>query len=336
MVATRCFTYNHAPYIEDALRGFAKQETTFPVVYIIVDDASTDGEPKVLKKWASDNLECSNGMELWKEMPFGQLAVAPLVGKLQSLFVIVLLAENHTQAGNGNLKFNYIAEWYNKSKYHALCEGDDYWINSKKLQMQVGFLESHTDYVLCHTDFDLSNGGKRNHTVVQMADDNYFPDIITKGQQIGTATTMFLKEAYDRTPKLNQGKGWRMGDLPMWIELSREGKIKYIPEVTTCYRILDDSASHGSLEKELDFLDASVEIRKFYADFYGVELRNGGINEAYFETKMRCAYRHNSKQIAKKCMKNAIRAKMVTLKTTVYFVAAYLPIIGKIIHRLWR
>ena len=42
-VYVRCFTYNHASYIVDAMNGFAMQQTEFPYVCIIVDDASTDG-----------------------------------------------------------------------------------------------------------------------------------------------------------------------------------------------------------------------------------------------------------------------------------------------------
>ena len=336
MVATRCFTYNHAPYIEDALRGFAMQETTFPVVYIIVDDASTDGEPEVLRRWAKENLNCSENVALWKEMPYGQLAVSSLKGKPLSTFVILMLAENHTQAGNGNLKFNYIVEWYEKSKYHALCEGDDYWIEPKKLQMQVDFLESHPDYVMCHTDFDLSNGAKRNHSVVEMPDDNYFPDIIIKGQQIGTATTVFLKDAYQRTPKLNQGKGWKMGDLPMWIELSREGKIKFMPTVTTCYRVLEDSASHGNLEKELTFIKNSLEIRVFYAQHYGLELPNNGYGKGYYTTIMKCACKHRSKETAAMCLKEAASKKMVSTKLLLFWAATNSRLFASLLNVIRR
>lgn len=35
----RCFAYNHAPYIEDAMNGFCMQQTTFPYVAVIIDDA---------------------------------------------------------------------------------------------------------------------------------------------------------------------------------------------------------------------------------------------------------------------------------------------------------
>lgn len=45
-VLINCMTYNHAPYITDTMNGFCMQKTDFPYVAIIVDDASTDGEPR--------------------------------------------------------------------------------------------------------------------------------------------------------------------------------------------------------------------------------------------------------------------------------------------------
>ena len=46
-------TYNQASYIEDAMNGFTMQQTDFPFVCIIVDDASTDGEPEVIQRYLS-------------------------------------------------------------------------------------------------------------------------------------------------------------------------------------------------------------------------------------------------------------------------------------------
>lgn len=145
MVCTRCMTYNHSLYIEDALRGFAMQETSFPAVFVIIDDASTDGEQQVLKKWTSDHLEQEDGVVFWKEMPYGQLMTAKLKGKPHFTFVVLLLAENHFQKGIGRKRLEYIAEWNESAKYSALCEGDDYWIDPMKLQKQVDALEAHPD-----------------------------------------------------------------------------------------------------------------------------------------------------------------------------------------------
>ena len=50
-VLVRCFTYNQSKYIEDTLNGFAMQQTDFPFICLVMDDASTDGEQDVIKAW---------------------------------------------------------------------------------------------------------------------------------------------------------------------------------------------------------------------------------------------------------------------------------------------
>ena len=47
-VLVRCFTFNHSKYIEDTLNSFAMQQTNFPFVCLVIDDASTDGEQEVI------------------------------------------------------------------------------------------------------------------------------------------------------------------------------------------------------------------------------------------------------------------------------------------------
>ena len=47
-VCVRCMTYNQSKYIEDAMNGFTIQQTDFPFVCCIVDDASTNGEQLVI------------------------------------------------------------------------------------------------------------------------------------------------------------------------------------------------------------------------------------------------------------------------------------------------
>lgn len=57
MVCTRCVTFNQAPYIEDAMNGFTMQQTTFPFVCTIIDDASTDGEPQVIRQYLQEHFD---------------------------------------------------------------------------------------------------------------------------------------------------------------------------------------------------------------------------------------------------------------------------------------
>ena len=46
-VAIHCLVYNHEPYLRDCLEGFVMQQTNFPFVAIVHDDASTDGSAAI-------------------------------------------------------------------------------------------------------------------------------------------------------------------------------------------------------------------------------------------------------------------------------------------------
>jgi len=336
MVALQCMTYNHASYIEETLQGFAMQETSFPVVYLVVDDASTDGEQEFLKNWAEDHLQADNGRPLWEQVSYGSLAQARLKEKSQLNFVILLLKENHHQAGRHYQKLNYIAEWLNDSKYHAICEGDDFWISPEKLALQVDFLEKHPEYVMCHTDFDLTTGNYRNHKIYQSPDDYYFPQSILGDLGIGTLTTLYRADVYDRLPQLWRVNGWPMGDHPLWIELSHEGKIKFLRQVTARYRLLPDSASHGNLEKELCFLDAIKEVREYYARYYNVSMPPDGLSRRYFIDTMRAAFRHKNPVVAKQYKNLAKEKKMTSGKMWVYYYATVISPLGGFLRKFLK
>ena len=55
-------TFNHAQYIEDALNGFTMQQTTFPYVCCIIDDASTDGEQEVIRNYLNEHFDLEDKM----------------------------------------------------------------------------------------------------------------------------------------------------------------------------------------------------------------------------------------------------------------------------------
>lgn len=152
-VCVRCYTYNQAPYIADAMNGFTMQQTDFPYVCCIVDDASTDEEQDVIRKYISENFDFDNSGKYYiKETDYGTLMFARHKSNVNCFFAVVLLKENHN--GTPELKAkkrSYISEWENSCKYEALCEGDDYWTDPLKLQKQVDFLEGHPEYTFaCH------------------------------------------------------------------------------------------------------------------------------------------------------------------------------------------
>ena len=147
-------TFNHAPFIEDALRGFAMQDISFPIVTVVTDDASTDGAQDLLMRWIADHLDMRDSSAYEKQTEYAKIISAPLKGNALHTFVILLFFENLYSKNISKTK--YIKEWTDNSKYIALCEGDDYWISSDKLQLQVSVLENNDQYAVCsHRIFRL-------------------------------------------------------------------------------------------------------------------------------------------------------------------------------------
>ena len=246
-VATRCLTYNHAMFIQDALDGFIMQETSFPILFLVIDDASTDGEQDLLRIWAETNLTAGDGSLMWQKMPYGELAEGTLRDKPNISFAVLLLAENHHKLGKSKLP--YIADWLNVSKYYAICEGDDYWVSSDKLQRQVSFLESHPEYVMT-----CSRAGLYSEKKKKIVGENYcyrhsrdisVKDVIYRGGLfISTCSIVYRREVAENRPDY-----WlkcRVGDYPLQIACVLKGKAWYFNELMSVYRVDNPSSWMGS------------------------------------------------------------------------------------------
>ena len=149
-IAVKCFTYNQASFIKEAMDGFCMQETDFPFICIIVDDASTDGEPDVIRQYLSEHFDLEGDVTRNEETEDYLQTFARHKTNLNCFFVVLFLKYNHYKK---KAKAPYFQQWTDNVPYSAFCEGDDYWTDSSKLQKQVDFLDKHEDYVVCSHDF---------------------------------------------------------------------------------------------------------------------------------------------------------------------------------------
>lgn len=150
-VCIRCMTYNHAPFIKAAMDGFCSQVTDFPFVAAIVDDASTDGNQDVILEYYNENfITGEDGVSWVREDDYARYYYARHRNNPNCFFAILLLKKN--QVGKAS-KGEHIKEWEDDSKYIAICEGDDYWTDSSKLQKQVRFLDDNPDFIVCSHNF---------------------------------------------------------------------------------------------------------------------------------------------------------------------------------------
>lgn len=167
-VLIRCYTYNQAKYIEDTLHGFAKQETEFPFVCLVVDDCSTDGEQEVINKWLEKECDMSKSELL--DTDLCKTVTVPHHSNANCSFAVCFLKQNLYR--QQKRKMALAEEWRTHCTYEATCEGDDYWIDPKKLQTQVAYLDSHLDVSLsCTRLYDYVDGEKEMHV-----HHNYFFD----------------------------------------------------------------------------------------------------------------------------------------------------------------
>jgi len=140
LVTICCMTYNHGSYIDQCLAGFVKQQTDFSFEIIVHDDASTDNTVQVIRSY---------------ELSYPEIFRCIYQSKNQFLKKHIMLDIILPKA---------------RGNYIALCEGDDYWTDSSKLQKQVDFLKSNKDYSLVyhnvHTNRDSSFSfqNQSNHT----------------------------------------------------------------------------------------------------------------------------------------------------------------------------
>ena len=259
-----CFTFNQSRYIKETMNGFTMQQTNFPYVCCIVDDASTDGEQQVIIEYIKENFDVTDSTVAYqKEVDYGHVIYAQHKVNKYCFFAVLFLKENHYSQRKS--KMGYLKEWSEGVPYEANCEGDDYWISPDKLQMQVDFLDENSEYGLTYSkayvcdqnskvDYSATVGSSGCHSFSEMIEVNPIP----------TLTTMYRRALYEEyVISIKPNPQWKMGDYPIWLFFSLKSKIHFFEKVTASYRSLPESASHSrSLKKRLQFIKGVYLVRK--------------------------------------------------------------------------
>ena len=251
--------YNHEKYIAECLDGILMQKCNFNFDIVVGEDCSTDNSREIL-------LDYQN--------------------RYPGKFKLLLHETNIGAAKNQTEVFKNC-----KSKYIAMCEGDDYWTDSIKLQKQVDFLEANEDYVLIHSDVFLKNSSGEyinslRNTISKIIrwpknKDSNVVKYLVKGNYIMTLTVLITKNAlYKALEKIKENDNEiAIIDFTLFLELSKLGKIHYQQEKTAVYRILTNSASNNiDIDARLSFIESTINISRFYNQKFSV-----GINNLYFD-----------------------------------------------------
>ena len=206
MVVIRCTVYNHEPYLRDCLEGFVMQQTNFPFVAIVHDDASTDGSAAIIREYEE---------------------------KYPNIIKPIYETENQYSKRDGSLgRIMSAAIEATGAKYVAMCEGDDYWTDPLKLQKQVDFMEANSEYSMCFHKVNvlLEEGVSQKTIESDIHDGEWSARDIYENWIISTCSVLYRKFPAERDSRI------LFGDIFLFLQCAERGRIWCLNMQSATYR----------------------------------------------------------------------------------------------------
>lgn len=206
LLSVAMITYNHAPYIAQAIDSVLRQETRFPIEIVLGEDCSTDGTREIVREYQRNHPRVLRAL-----LPESNL------GATQNF--VATLAEC-------------------RGRYVATLEGDDYWTATDKLQKQVDFLEAHPECSLsCHrVQYIYADGSRPPHGYREdVAAGFYTPDHLIRDFFVKTCSVVMRGEWTRNLPEWMQLSF--IGDWPLFCLAALHGKVALLDDNMAGYRV---------------------------------------------------------------------------------------------------
>ena len=216
-------TYNQEDYIGQCLDGIVMQETNFDFEIIVGEDDSSDRTRAICKTY---------------QEKYPELIRLFLRKRKDAIFI----------NGHPTGRFNFVNNLKSsKGKYIAICEGDDYWTDPKKLQKQVDFLEANEDFGICFHRVQVlfqKTMTIEEDTITRKVNAVSTMEELAKGNFIHTPSVMITNDF--KIPK------WFLksptGDWTLYMLVLKGRKIKKLTDTMTVYRKHDKGIWSGKTE----------------------------------------------------------------------------------------
>lgn len=261
VVSVVCTAYNHEKYIKDALNGFLIQKTNFPFEVLVNDDASTDNTAKILKEY----------QEKYPNI------IKPIYHEVNEYSQGIDIFGNVVKLAKG--------------KYIAICEGDDYWIDENKLQMQVDFLENNSEYTMCFHSAKILNELKIKNDSCQYNKINtkdYSATELFQNWIVPTASILIRKEILNN--ELKEREKFIYGDIIVVESAAHNGKVRGFENVSSVYRIQGNGVTWDIRREGLRFKKLPNHFKAIKKNFYLIDkaIINDKIVESYLLCVLKC------------------------------------------------
>ena len=215
-------TYNQEKYIEHCIKGVISQKTNFKFKFLIADDCSSDNTKSIIEKYRKKYPDIIKPIYRKKNL-------GPMDNFVNTLNLV-------------------------NTEYVALCDGDDFWTDPNKLQIQVDFLDKNKEYTICFHKIKIfyEDGSQKNvFHPINLKKNLNFKDLC--GENFMPANSIVYRWIYKKKDSLINDfpKNILPGDYYVNLMHAYRGKIYYIPKQMSCYRKNDQGMWWGINEPEL-------------------------------------------------------------------------------------
>jgi len=222
-------TYQHANYIQDCLEGVLMQKTNFNFEILLGDDGSNDGTREICIEYA-------------EKYP-------------RKIRLFLHHRENNIHyLGSPSGRFNLMYSIFQaKGEFLAFCEGDDIWIDPRKLQKQVEILQKNNSYALCYHPW--KNAENKNLNELENIRAKNSPRFLT----------IVCRNIFSEFPR--QFIEAPNGDTFLRFMLATHGKFHFLPDIEPGIRRIHAGGVMSPLS-ELEKLPRRIMTQKMLLDYY--------------------------------------------------------------------
>jgi glycosyltransferase involved in cell wall biosynthesis len=226
VVSVRLTAYRHEAFVAAAIEGVLAQRADFPFELVIGEDESPDRTRAICEEFARRRPE------IVRLLPAG-----PRRG----------MVGNHLETLRAC-----------RGEFVALCDGDDYWIDPAKLQLQVDALRREPRWSLCfHDAWAEYPDGRREPWLLRPFPAGYGGHDLFDDWLITTSSMMFRNPHLADYPRFMEISTHE--DLALMVYLVARGEIGYLDRRMSVYRrhpgsIMTTFVGPDFATREIEFL----------------------------------------------------------------------------------
>jgi glycosyltransferase involved in cell wall biosynthesis len=228
-------THNRSKLLDRAIKSVLAQTFT-DYELVIVDDCSTDDTQQV-------------------------------VSDIKDSRIHYIKTESNS---GGSMLPRKIGNGYSDSKYIAVLDDDDYWVDKSKLALQVAYLESHDECVMVGTNAVITNGDKSKEVFYHYP--NSYIEIKNRLLMYNCfyhASVMYRRDVFNIIGQyhiMGSGKYANFSnDYELWLRMGQAGEIVNLP-IYGVGRIYN--SPRLNISEQIYYMMQQIKIISRYKDYY--------------------------------------------------------------------